>query len=766
MASACGSESEAPDARSGTDASSGAADVASMGDVRSRTDGGGQRVDASPDDSSDTGIRDDVRGRDVGGNASTDGGDAAIVPGPCVEPTSGMIVTEDTALCAGTHEMEAVGPDEAAIRIGGDDVTVACRGTHLTHAGDVAKRDKPNAAFLVDNWSGVEIRGCRVEGFRYGLIARKTEELTVADVDFRGNFDDPDKRRVFNPVNGGGIRLEGARGGVVRNSRLGDNWNGIALSDSRGVEIRNNQVASTSNSGLSILGSRDNLVVGNDISKSVRGDDLSFPDTWYGENIKKTAGIIVDSRSTENRIVDNRITRSGDGVAIRSVTGFCATDNLVKGNTFSEIAHRAVDSTCDDHRIVDNDIRKSRFGIWLEGTSGTVVRGNQIRDSRVDGVSIQRSDNRHVEITGNTIAGSGRAGLLVSGRTYRARHDLSRQGQTLANASHVLVQRNTFRNNTDRDVFVSSARSVLLASNCGGNGGIDLKRGSHTDFVETTGDCRDQSNPETPDVRLDMPSSARTGDSVSFEPTNLTIPKNGSTPTHRWLVQSARATFQTGLPPVVAGGREGGAIRPTFSKPGMYDVSLTVDDGRSGAMAWDRIAVLPSETLRGTSASEWGYGCAKGDEKPIQGPGKCSTTISDDSNGLQKNAVHVRTDASYDFEIYTPGKGALDLDVTGRDRLGFFVKALNPNGRGWQGGPFPRVELEGDGGSIVYSPTSQRLPVAGDHWRFVSIPLDGGDGWKRSDRGGSLDDVDRIALRADTWGWDAVDIWIDGLVFY
>lgn len=94
------------------------------------------------------------------------------------------------------------------------------------------------------------------------------------------------------------------------------------------------------------------------------------------------------------------------------------------------------------------------------------------------------------------------------------------------------------------------------------------------------------------------------------------------------------------------------------------------------------------------------------------------------------------------------------------------MKATNPNGRGWQGGNFPLVKLEGDGGAVAYRPESQRMPIHSEQWTFVSIPLAGGDSWARNDEGGSLTDVDRIALYADTWGFDPVEIWVDGVVFY
>jgi parallel beta-helix repeat protein len=128
--------------------------------------------------------------------------------------------------------------------------------------------------------------------------------------------------------------------------------------------------------------------------------------------------------------------------------------------------NNAIECWCDGNQFIDNIASHSNFGLWLGGTDRGVVRGNAIDGNVVDGISIQIGENRHTLIEDNVITNSGRAGILLTGREYQAGADLYDSSLTFANLSLILVQRNSFSGDAVHDIFATSTRSLVLASNC------------------------------------------------------------------------------------------------------------------------------------------------------------------------------------------------------------------------------------------------------------------------------------------------------------
>jgi hypothetical protein len=198
-----------------------------------------------------------------------------------------------------------------------------------------------------------------------------------------------------------------------------------------------------------------------------------------------------------------------------------------------------------------------------------------------------------------------------------------------------------------------------------------------------------------------------------------------------------------------------GAVKQavTFGAPGVYDVDVTVDDGVLSSLATASVAVLPGGTRYGANASNWSYTCSSGTS--------CAT-ITSDPNGIAGSAVHVNSSDPFLFSFSTP----VVANAASLGHIGFFLKAHNPNGYGWQNF---YVVVHTATGALTYTPPLSVLPVDPSNWTYFEIPLAGG-----TDQGvtwaltgsGSLSSVQSIEIDTDTWGGTAYDIWVNALSLY
>lgn len=381
------------------------------------------------------------------------------------------------------------------------------------------------------------------------------------------------------------------------------------------------------------------------------------------------------------------------------------------------------------------------------------MRGNTVDGNIVDGISIQIGSDRHSLIEDNVISNSGRVGLLLSGREYQAWDPLENWASRLANSSHILVQRNTFSNNTVHDVFTTSTRSLVLASNCGV---VSQHLGDETDVVAEIGGCGLGEGRPAPSAVLADPGPVTRGVPLQLDASASTPGVAGDALSFTWLVQAAGETFPSGtLPPLVLGVEQGGPTQwVTLTAPGIYDINVTAHDGHLGALASRSVVLFPTGTRLGGSASDWSYECV--------GYPECETTFANDA-GLEGTSVRVTTNAPGEFVMTTPT--VLSARKTRYTRLGFFLRASNPNDGGWQGN-YPVIVLGTSTGPLRYEPAVNLLPTQPTEWTYVEVPLGGGDGWKITEERGSPANLRWLEIHMDTWGGDPFDVWVDAITLY
>jgi hypothetical protein len=124
-------------------------------------------------------------------------------------------------------------------------------------------------------------------------------------------------------------------------------------------------------------------------------------------------------------------------------------------------------------------------------------------------------------------------------------------------------------------------------------------------------------------------------------------------------------------------------------------------------------------------------------------------------------------------EPYAGARVALDyrlpessLSLNGKTKIVFWLKAINSDVTGWQGGPF--VMLHRGDQVMTIEPQSGKdwmremeYREAREGWRRFEIPLRGDAKWQVI---GQLPaEIDTISLMFDSWGAPTLRFWLDGL---
>ncbi len=163
-------------------------------------------------------------------------------------------------------------------------------------------------------------------------------------------------------------------------------------------------------------------------------------------------------------------------------------------------------------------------------------------------------------------------------------------------------------------------------------------------------------------------------------------------------------------------------------------------------------------------AVRWSGACSAAPTYPVHPPStvpsSCEGTFDDDALA---HAVHIHSNAPFDFASHVPRDGSFGIDLRPSDHaaLRFSVAAKNANTLGWQGN-FPVIIIGGGGRQARYEPETNLLPTAVEKWVPISVPLTGGNGFRRVS-GDVPTRIDYIELHTDTFGVEATDLWISEL---
>src|SRR3989449_10224378 len=329
-----------------------------------------------------------------------------------IELRPGMVITHSVVVTPMTYRRS--GPP---ITIRGDNITVDFRGATLQGSDPEADPDqRRDTAIVIDGGSNIRIVTANIHGYKVGILARGTRQLTLRNSDLSDNW----KPRLFSLVEheslvdwlsfhhnekdewlrfGAAIYLQDVKGAEVRNNSAAGGMNGLMLVRSNGVMVRDNNFSFNSGLGIGLYRSSEDTIVHNRLDYNVRG--YSHGHYTRGQD---SADLLLFEQSSRNVVAFNSLTHGGDGVflwagqtTMDSGTGG-ANDNLFYGNDVSYATANGVEATFSRNKIIANRAWGSEYGVWGGYSYQTLMADNDFKDSRT-GIAIEHGQD-------NTIAGN------------------------------------------------------------------------------------------------------------------------------------------------------------------------------------------------------------------------------------------------------------------------------------------------------------------------------------------------------------------------
>jgi parallel beta-helix repeat protein len=331
---------------------------------------------------------------------------------PVIELKPGMVITQSSIVKPMTYRM--AGPP---IIVRGDNITIDFRGATLQgSAPGVDPDQRRDTAIVIEGGSTFSISNARIQGYKFGVLARGTRGLRLVHNDLSDNW----KPRLFSLVEheslvdwlsfhhnekdewlrfGAAIYLQDVTGAGLRRNRAVGGMNGLLLVRSTGVAVRENDFSFNSGLGIGLYRSSDDTIVHNRLDFNVRGD--SHGRYTRGQD---SADLLLFEQSCRNLVAFNSMTHGGDGIflwagqtTMDSGTGG-SNDNLLYGNDVSYSTANGVEATFSRNRIMGNKAWGGEYGVWGGYSYDTEIVDNDFQDNRT-GVAIEHGQN-------NTIAGN------------------------------------------------------------------------------------------------------------------------------------------------------------------------------------------------------------------------------------------------------------------------------------------------------------------------------------------------------------------------
>ena len=306
----------------------------------------------------------------------------------------------------------------------------------------------------VHDCADVTIRGGVVRGFHQGIRAENVRSLSIEDCVVSDNYSPqgigwlPDTNDPNENGYGGGIYLRNASDSTIERCMVTGNFNGIDLVRCTRATVSETDASHSSNVGIHLLRSTHCAV-----EKCRAEHCIRFTERFWNDTAD-SAGILIEEFSHRNRIVDNSLRFSGDGLFIRANNRHSSDHNYIARNDGSYSPNNAFEAVFSVGNVFEDNVAdNSNYGFWLGYSRQTVVRGNRIRSNRLDGIAIEHGSDNVIE--GNVIAAN-RNGV----RLWWAPSDLGDDP-----SSGYVIRDNLVSGSRDRAISATDTTEVMLSSN-------------------------------------------------------------------------------------------------------------------------------------------------------------------------------------------------------------------------------------------------------------------------------------------------------------
>ena len=661
--------------------------------------------------------------------------------------SSDLIITESTTLDANRTYTRIV--------IKASDITLDGQGAWLIGETEGKPSGYQGAAILADGVSGVTLKNIRAKGWETGLKVTDGSGWLVEGCDFSNNFHDPDFGWGENGRRGG-IVLERVNSSILRKNKANQVWDGCVLVDSNNNTISDNDFSHTSNTCLKLWTSCGNTIRNNNLSHGIRISP--------GEvHARDSTGVLIESGSCDNQLIDNDCRHGGDGIFVRVLNGWCSTGNLFRGNDCSFANNNGVECWAPRNTFERNKANYCSYGFWLGGSDQSRLIENEasynglasaahnsphLPDQGHAGIVFMFGSSTHTLARGNVCIGNNGAGIALvgdlasKGAKWRAYHWILEDNQLKSNrwgvyakhADWIATAGNRFENNQNQDVLLD-----------------DVTRWIESKKVPSTALQVSKS-------QIDGPTSVAIGQPSTWNG-SVAAEANTDGPVFTWDLGDRE--FRTG-----------GKLTHTFDRIGFHRLGLNVTNGNNTELAWQDVYVVRNGVEIGTEgqANEWSL--EDFDERGHRGLQTSRAEFSNDPKwrlmGQSSLGVVIRPYSGFRAAIQVSIKDRANQALTGKTKLTFWLKSINEDTTGWQGGPFVTL-FEGNKSYPIEPKKGQDLmrespySESREGWRLWEIPLKGNESWQGVEE--LPEHVDRLSLAFDSWGAPTLRFWIDGLAF-
>jgi len=345
---------------------------------------------------------------------------------PAVPLRCGLVISRSARIVPGAHALGGSATlDSACVTIRGENLTVDFSSAVMQgSAPDWAPDRATGLAILIDGGRDVRLIRPQVHGYKVGILARGTRDLSIEGGDLSHNW----KPRLYSLIEheslvdwlsfhhneqdewlryGAAIYLSGVHGGTIRGVVSEQGMNGLMLSSSDSVRVEENSFSFNSGLGVGLYRSSDNLILHNRLDYNVRG--YSHGQYRRGQD---SAGLLLFEQSSRNIVAWNSVTHGGDGLflwagqtTMDSGAGG-ANDNLFLGNDFSFAPTNAMEATFSRNQFIGNRVTGSDHGLWGGYSYESRVVANCFSGNRI-GIAIEHGQDNLIH--GNQFSGDSTA---------------------------------------------------------------------------------------------------------------------------------------------------------------------------------------------------------------------------------------------------------------------------------------------------------------------------------------------------------------------
>ncbi len=504
-------------------------------------------------------------------------------------PVPGMVLTTNVRFAPGTYDFRG----REGLVIGADDITIDGNGAVLAGGCEpIQERAETTAnefgyglnsaanngaalgffgtGLRLENRKNVTILNLAVKGFDQGAILQNCERITLSNCDFSKCFSDPAWGWDEHGFHGGILMICSSRC-VVKDCQANYVWDALNMRHSHFNLIENNHFAHTSDTGLKLWNACDNMIVRNNFSYGIRIDP--------GEvHARDSSGVLIESGSNRNYFYQNDITHGGDGLFIRVLNGWMSTHNVFEDNDCSYANNNAVEAWADHNTYIRNKANYSSYGFWLGNSDHIRLIENEaafnggIQHNAPEafgncGIAIVNGSGSHSVLQGNFVHDNSGPGIAI-------RHSAEQP------SCHFVIQGNRIENNRDcgryrgHGIYLKNARLLTFAGNrfLTNDGEEVCTDGNVSDIVRLCG-----SGEPLPELSIVYePRLTLAGKEIRF------APDCSPSLQHLWDFGDGAASCEH--QPV-----------HVFEKPGLYPVSLMVNNRDGAQLAAANLYVLPAD---------------------------------------------------------------------------------------------------------------------------------------------------------------------------